>query len=347
VHLTSLHLKNFRCFPSIELFFHKQLIVIEGPNGSGKTTLLEALHYVCYGRSFRTRLLADLIADGGAEFFIKATCKENKTEPGSRGDTLVQLGGSAAKRLLKINNQQIGSYKELIDSYRIISITEDDVMMIKGAPELRRLFIDQALSLHNPDYSKTMRNYRHILAQRNSILFSRNAQDPSLPIWTEKLQDLTTIIQTQRTELLALLEKEANTIGSQFIDQKSSIILRYQAKEYSSELIREEIRMRRTLFGAHLDDIGIEFRQTSSRTHASRGQQKLIALILKIAHLRLLAKPVILLLDDFLTDFDGQKIQQILTLLHSLPCQTILTTPLADYLTKEHLVPYDYQLIKL
>ena len=340
MYLTSLALKNFRCFQSIELVFNKKLIVIEGPNGSGKTSLLEAIYYVCYGRSFRTRIVTDFIANTSEAFVIKIQGSETQAETWD-----IHVGGTATKRLLKINNRPATSYKELVSLYRVISITEDDVMMIKGAPELRRLFIDQALLLQNPDYNKLMKSYRHIVSQRNSALWRTQQQDDaSLSIWTQKLQEQSKLIQQQRTEFLMLLEQEVNILNQEFIDTNYFISLRYSVKENNPcNVWHHEQRLKRTLFGAHLDDMSIEFQHLSSRTHASRGQQKLIALLLKVAQLRILKKPSILLLDDFLTDFDSQKASQIIQLVNSLECQVIITTPLENYINKKYLSSYDHQ----
>jgi DNA replication and repair protein RecF len=355
VHLAVFHLKNFRCFSSIDLTLTKKIVIIEGPNGSGKTSLLEALHYLCYGRSFRTRITSDLITDTTDGFFVKATGQDSDGQAWQ-----IQVGGTAAKRALKINDQSATSYKELLQLYRIISVTEDDVMMVKGAPELRRLFIDQALMLQNHDYSKLMRMFRHILAQRNSALNIASYDPSALAMWTDKLVEHTQRIQEERKSLLNLLEREVNMLIAEFIDSNHDrsaidhsvvdhlfIHMSYQAKEYREQVLYDERRLKRTLFGAHLDDIDITFQQTSSRTHASRGQQKLIALALKIAHLRLLGRPVILLLDDFLTDFDRDKMQRVFSMVTSLSCQVIITTPLADYFVNQHLENYDYQRIIL
>lgn len=317
--------------------------MIEGPNGSGKTSLFEAMHYLCYGRSFRTRILNDLIADGNDAFVITAEGDHGEQEPAWN----IHVGGTTTKRLLKINNQRASSYKELMDLYRVVSVTEDDVMMVKGSPDLRRLFIDQSLVLHNHDFNTILKAYRHNLEQRNSALW-QGQQGDTLRVWTDKLKQQTHIIQEHRKSLLIQLELETNMLLQEFIDIQSHITLRYQVKEANPlHIAQAELRLKRTLFGAHLDDIIIDFQHTSSRTHASRGQQKLIALMLKIAHLRLLKKPVILLLDDFLTDFDREKIQKILKLIESLPCQAMITAPLANYLINEHLSAYNYQHIKL
>ena len=106
------------------------------------------MHYLCYLRSFRTHLPQELVQFGQDNFFIKA-----RLENGNAADGYdLQVGFSNKKRLVKVNNKSIASYKELLDYYRIVTITEDDLGLIKDGPEERRLFIDQAIMLADPEF---------------------------------------------------------------------------------------------------------------------------------------------------------------------------------------------------
>src|SRR5437868_6298202 len=92
----------------------------------------------------------------------------------------------------------------------------------------------------------------------------------------------------------------------------------------------EETRVGHSLFGAHLDDFLIHFQDKKSKNYSSRGQQKLIVLLVKIAQIQQLLHskgPVILLLDDFMTDFDEQRCRLLLDLLFDLKIQLIFTVP--------------------
>ena len=142
--LERVHIKNFRCFSDIDLAFTSPIVLIQGLNGSGKTSLLEALYYVCYLRSFRTHLPKEMLQFEHSNFFIKVIFRDqNFTHE-------IQAGFSNAKRLVKIDNKAISSYKELMNYYRVIGLTEDDMFLIKGGPQERRVFIDQLLLLIRP-----------------------------------------------------------------------------------------------------------------------------------------------------------------------------------------------------
>jgi DNA replication and repair protein RecF len=90
--------------------------------------------------------------------------------------------------------------------------------------------------------------------------------------------------------------------------------------------------MKHSLFGAHLDDFIIQFESKSARRLASRGQQKLIITLLKMAQVRHITRhkgPLLFLIDDFITDFDSATLQRLFPLLRDLECQLIITTPTA------------------
>ena len=129
------------------------------------------------------------------------------------------------------------------------------------------------------------------------------------------------------------------------ITSTEDLLIRYPS------LQNHEMMQRRSLFGAHLDDFSMTFQGKSCRTYASRGQQKLLIFLLKLAHITLLRKEspsggVVLLVDDFMTDFDQERAQALIPLMTSLPTQLIVTTPV-EGLVKDKLKPYKTQSIDI
>ncbi len=353
--INHIQIKNFRCFEDVSLNIEKPLVLISGENGSGKSSLLEAIHYGCYLRSFRTHLPRELIHFEADNFFIKMQMQ------GDQLDYNLQIGFSGKKRLVKIDEKVITSYKDLAHLYRIITITEDDLSMIKGGPEIRRLFIDQAVSLQFPEFIMHLKRYRHILDSRNALLDKGSFARDVFIIWTQQLWEQSCIIQKYRIELLQELQNRTNTLLADWFNESITIHFDYQQKKTkatsfdlfmdgSHDLFLLEQRYRRSLFGAHLDDISIEFCHKMSRSFASRGQQKLILMLLKIAQMQTILQhngSAIFLLDDFMTDFDPLKSKILLGILQSLKNQLFFTSPSAKGLFEDFLLTYDTQHIKL
>ena len=355
MYLEKLVLKKLRCFNNLELNFSPKINLIEGLNGSGKTSILEALHYLCYLRSFRTYFTKELISFDAENFFIKADFLSNDNLKNT-----LQVGFSKDKRSIKINQKNISSYKDLLNIYKSISLVEDDLNLIKSGPQDRRDFLDQYIALSKPEYIILLREYKKILANRNAYLkqnskninnYSKIINQVEFKLWTDNLNQKSLEINKLREEKLALLNLKVNhLLNNYFSNEKLNINLVYKPKNLdlkSLDLDRfylQELRYQRTMFGAHLSDFAINFGYKRSKLYASRGQQKLIILLLKIAQKQILgSKPIsnikpenniasfsdntILLLDDFMTDLDHSRLEILVNILMDLKSQLIFTCP--------------------
>lgn len=351
--INQVHLKQLRCFKEKTIDLAAPLIIIEGENGSGKTTLLEALYYACYLHSFRASATKEMIQEGQSSFFVRLMLSHQ--ELGQINTNELQVGFSREKRVVKINQKTVASHKELISSYRVMSITEDDLSLITGSPQLRRTFLDQALALMDVSYMEHLKQYRQILEQRNALLERRSYETELYHILTEQLWIATKTIQNYRTQLLAELQKQTNFLVAEHLDRHGMLGLIYQPKRHllesleaflqaNPDLPSQEQRFGRTLFGAHLDDLEIVFYDKRSKIFASRGQQKLLVVLIKIAQLQLLLARfpgAILLLDDFMTDFDQERLGRLLAMLRTLDAQLIFTSPTKSNLLLDQLISFN------
>ena len=336
MYITHIQLKNFRCFKELNLSFDKPVILLEGVNGTGKTSILEALHYACYLRSFRTYSPNELTHFEQDSFFLKIQVSDSQTVGNE-----IKIGFSGKKRVVKVNQKNIVSYKELMDFYRVVTLTEDDLALIKEGPEIRRSFLDQVIMLYDPDFSLLLKKLRYTVDSRNALFKQRNCQE-YYDFWSRELWDISLKIRQSRREALFSLESGVKELLLAHFPKDISISCIYNAKRESLKTFEEfleqnpllyhnELQQGRSLFGAHLDDFTIQFKSQRSRAFASRGQQKLIILLLKIAQIQdLIAKSAvypILLLDDFMTDFDQVRSDQLIDVLKMLNCQLIFTSP--------------------
>ncbi|MCL4380338.1 DNA replication and repair protein RecF [Candidatus Dependentiae bacterium] len=359
--MRSLQIRQFRCFEQFTIAVTSPLLLIEGNNGSGKTSLLEAVHYLCYLKSFRTHLPRELLRHGTEASFVSATFIAGELNL----EHQISAGAAGLERSAKLDGTPVKHHREIIDHFRVITLTEDDLWLIKSGPEARRAFIDQYVFLHNPDFLTIARRLRQTVQQRNAALQQPLLHAAMMDVWTHQLWELSTQVGQARTALLQQLVIDVNALFAQYFapdakEEPLRIAIQYQPKRWvmdfeqfiqqSSQLLLDEQRLGRSLFGAHLDDFSIIFCDQNSRSFASRGQQKLVVLLLKIAQLQHLITSrgaSIFLLDDFMTDFDEQKVSQLLPLLLSLQGQLIFTTPLTQSILKERLIANGAQIIRM
>jgi len=336
IQLSHIHLKHFRCFDQFDLDFDGPLVLLEGANGIGKTSILEALHYACYLRSFRTRTTKELISFGKEGFFIKVAMHGE-----SQLTHTIRVGFSHNKRLVKVDQQTVSSYKDLMTYYKVLSVTEDDLQIVQGGPQERRTLLDQFLLLTDQNYGHLVRIYRQLVDQRNALLYAPNSNMDTYAILTKQLWEKSKEVQELRQTVLVALQREVSLLRDAYLPQLPDITFSYRPKlnlcdsieQFDLEhldLYSKEKRYKRTLFGSHLDDVLISFHGQPSRLFASRGQQKLIVLLIKMAQLKLLSMqghPGIFLLDDFMTDFDQDHASVLLEALQGLGTQLIFTSP--------------------
>ncbi len=331
-----LQVKNFRCFPSQTINLDAPVVVIQGANGSGKTSLLEALHYACYLKSFRTHIPRDLIAFEENNFFINAICRDHS----------ITVGASRGKKQVKVDQKTITSYKQLREYYRVITVTEDDLALVKGSPDKRRSFLDYALLLLESSVSNVYRQYKQVLEQRNALLQRPHHSREEFLIWTRKTWELSIEIQRHRENYLSGLVQEVQVLCDKYWPDKA-YGLEYSRREIvagekfeafierNDALFEKERRYGRSLFGAHLDDISILLNKKKARLFSSRGQQKLIVLLLKIAQVRHLidlhgTDHTLFLIDDFMTDFDNQVLKTLMSASLELKVQVIFASPIQE-----------------
>ena len=207
-----------------------------------------------------------------------------------------------------------------------------------------------------------VRELRQTVERRNALLQRGACDHDTYMIWTEQLFNRSRVVQHKRRQLLAYIEQTINTILKEnfkedlsvqfrYIEKKSELMNDFESFLANNERLREsELRYRRSLFGAHLDDFVIDFQTKQSKKFSSRGQQKLVVLLTKIAQINYLNQtsgPAIFLLDDFMTDFDDDRAGQLLTILRSMPHQLIFTTPTHEGFFQDQLKQSGAQQIKL
>jgi len=356
VTITKIKLRNFKCFQDQTFDFDSKIVFIEGQNGSGKTSILEALYFACYLKSFRLCSSRDLVHFEENHFFIGIDFASQQSDFTNQ----IAVGFKDGKKVVRLNQQEIRSYKEIVELYSIISVVEDDLLLVKGYPDVRRLFLDQALFFDSYDFVNKLKQYKQVLDNRNAVLKSSSMPNLDiLKVWTRQLWELSIVIQKNRMTYLNLLEQKVNEYLKKYFNETFFINFEYKSKIkigsdfdtfwdlYLKSKYQEETRFSRSVIGAHLDDFIIHYHGNAARFFASRGQQKLILFLIKISQGLILAdkgkQNIAFLLDDFLTDLDQIVLSKCFFMITELDFQFFLTCPIKSFSDFQDIFQKDYQ----
>ena len=327
----SIQLLEFRNYHTLSLTPAPRLNVLSGRNGEGKTNLLEALAVLLTGRSFRTSRLADVPAWGTA---CTSLSGELRRDEGSR---------TVRRTLQRAPDGMWQSAGDSVAWAKVIAFGWQDLEILNGPPSARRNFLDGFAGRLYASHIPTLVRYRQIVARRNAVLQSGMAPrlDERLAPWDEQIAAVGMELIDRRRRATAALQTELARIhpGVSGSDRKVQIAYRATVGEASDvagftqaleRRRREEIRRGLTLVGPHRDDLSVEIDGVDARTFGSRGQQRLLALSLRIAEVMPVRDAAgtapILLLDDALSELDGHARDNVVREIQHTD-QVFLTTP--------------------
>lgn len=343
VKLERLWLQDFRSYKNLELELPPGLTAIVANNGIGKTNLVEACAYLATLRSFRS-------ADNSTMIHIDAQSAVIRGEAESRGRQLL-IEAQLVRRgraKVQVNRQRLIRYADLGSVVQVSVFTPDDLAIIKGSPSLRRDFFDDAVISMWPRHYEIRKNLNQILRQRNAFLRQRAGRldrdaTVMLDIWDERFSAVSEVFGAARLSLLAELEPLVQDAYLQLSrgsktensTKDNRVEIKYEPDWFHNgihqsliESRQQDLRRATTLQGPHRDDFIIELNSVNSRTHASQGEQRTLALSLRLAVHQLLTKvhqqAPLLILDDVFSELDALRSESLFSALP--PGQTIMTS---------------------
>ena len=330
-----LWLKDFRSYEALEIELVDGLCAVTGPNGVGKSNLLEAIGYLSLLESFRGAPTEALIRAGAPSAIVRgqivAEGREQLIE--------AELVTSGRNRVL-LNRQRLTRNRDLLGALRVTVFSPEDLSLVKGGPALRRTYLDQLLVGLDPRHDAIRSQYDKALRQRNALLKQTHgrldeAAEFTLAVWDDKLVEAGERLAALRHDLVARLEPIVVQAYEDVAGEHHDISLTYVApwrdgglRDALAAARRDELRRGLTLVGPHRDDLSVVLQALPARTHASQGEQRSLALALRLASHRLLHEvtgaPPVLLLDDVFSELDPDRSA---ALLRSLPeGQALLST---------------------
>lgn len=332
--LIRMQLSDFRNFEELEFSPFPGFTLISGPNGSGKSNLLESIHYLGMGCSFRHVPDDNLVRWGADFFFIKGEIGQGNGR--SVSHTIECVYRTATRRkIFKINGKRELPGKGA-GYLPVVVFSPQDLLLIQGQPVLRRRFIDLVVSQVWPHHADDLNYYRNALSQRNSLLRQGSGLTGQMEAWDEQLVAVGSRIIRRRLSLLSRISEKCGkafgTLGGSGVlsvayvsGAVSTPDVPFQLEEgYCRKLFRNALskarnldqRLRFTTVGPHRDDIRFLLNGRDTRFYSSQGEQRLIALSLKIAQSRLLAEEQhiepLVLLDDVFSELDGRRRRLVL-----------------------------------
>ena len=338
--LKTLETKNFRN-TSGKMDLRSGLNILIGDNGQGKTNFLEAIAILATTRSFRTVKLQETIRFDEDVAVIEGNVKIS-------GEITRELRAVIQERVKQfaVNGKREAIQRYLGQLYAVV-FTSEELSVVRGGPEFRRRFLDDAITGVHPPYAATISEFTRVLKQKNALLQNVRDKEPSidqtaelLEPWNKQLATLSTRIHRSRVRIVERLNEklEERLFGSESVRIRyaSSLEGKGDLNEYES-LITERLKTRvqaevasgHALIGTHRDDLEITFDGRDLRKFGSAGQQRSALLLLLLANIAVYHATrneyPLFLIDDIDSELDHNRIGQLLEYLDG-KTQTIVTT---------------------
>lgn len=350
MHLTDLTMNCFRNYDRQHVTLSPEVNVFCGENGQGKTNALEAIALLAIGKSHRSVKDKDLIKWKADQASVEGVIAL------SRGNRNLRLELGQAGRKAFINRVQQTKMTDFIGHFQVVLFAPEDLQLVKGGPRERRRFIDVELGQTQPLYLHHLANYNRVLQQRNKLLKDGVMDEAYLTSFDEQLIEYGSQVVHRRLGFLEKLNPVASAVYAEISQGREAFQFQY-ISTLAKKNIHPDIRQIRTLFerslmdkrqtdfrmgyttvGPHRDDLQLFLDGQDVQSFASQGQQRTIALSLRLAEIDFIYDEIgdypVLLLDDVLSELDDKR-QRNLVFSMSQKVQTIITTTTLFHLETE------------
>ena len=346
--------RNFRNIPEAEVTFSEGVNILLGENAQGKTNLLEAIFYPSVGRSFRGAHTPEMIRFGESFAEIDLNFRDTKRDQ----EIKVRIFRDKQRQIEK-NGMKMEKLSDIVGSFRAVLFCPEHLSMIKDGPSQRRSYMDMAISRMAPMYIHSLQKYNYLLHQRNALIKSaysdRGTFDATIELWSEQLAHEAAFISEMRLKFIRRVsgyvaecfsemtgERERPTVvfdGSSGQPEQEYLDREKTKEKYYALLTSSydrEISAGATLWGIHKDDLDIRLNGKSARIYGSQGQQRSLALALKLAEGEICREEFgdypVFLFDDVLSELDGTRREY---LLHKIKDKQVILTSCEPSLLSE------------
>ncbi|MFZ4482571.1 MAG: DNA replication/repair protein RecF [Chthoniobacterales bacterium] len=324
--LGPLILHDFRCFPRAEFHPAPGLNLLAAPNASGKSSLLEAICVLLRLQSPRAGALTETIRHGATGLSLEGTWGDRQLT--------CHLARAEGRKLL-LDGVARGKSDEYLRVGLVAFFSSEDIELVRGTSAKRRRFLDFLGSQCAPGYGQNLRAYERALRSRNLLLKDGPHRGRELSAYDGPLlamgEYLAVVREQLCRELAPLVARHVVAISPR--GEPCALAYRRSGGENFPAALAasatEERRLRQTVVGPHRDDLDLQLDGAAAAPFASEGQQRTLALALRLAQAELIrarrgAAPIYLL-DDVFGELDPERRRR---LLGALPhdAQGVLTT---------------------
>lgn len=332
MHLNALRVQDLRILSDVRLTPGAGVNLIVGPNGAGKTSILESIHVLASGRSFAATRAGRLIRHGGGPLRVFA-----RVGGGTRGDHRVGLEkGASGPGRMRLDGQPAERMTDLARLLPVVAIHPESHEIIAGGPGERRRLLNLGLFHVEHEFHAAWQRYRRGLAQRNALLRAERPSRELVP-WDRELAGAGEVLDGFRQRYVDALAESAAGLQERLFDSAEAVELEYRrgwsdARSLGEALEAERHRsgeMASTGVGPHRADLAIRLDGRDVRQRVSRGQQKLLVYLLRLAQAQQLgvspAGGCILLLDDLPAELDAERRGRVAALARDIGAQVFAT----------------------
>jgi DNA replication and repair protein RecF len=339
VGLHELRLRNFRLFS--ELVFtpdHDAVTVLLSPNGSGKTSVLEAVYALATASSFRTGSAGDMIRAGEQASEVHGVLFQRERRV--QVDLTLTRGVRNTTKAMLVNGQRPHSRADVAEILPLTVFTPEGVDVVRQGPEHRREYLTHLMTDANPGTGEVIERFTRVLSQRNALLRSLQGERPNavqreeLDVWSGDFSLVSAELVAHRRKILERLAPLVERFYRDVAHDAARVGVRYE-QSWQGDLITalqrslDDDRVRgHTTIGPQRDDVVLTLDGRDARRQASQGEQRSIALALRLAGHELIqierGVDPLLLLDDVFSELDPVRSDRLLALLPA--GQTLVTT---------------------
>ncbi len=345
--LVKLQTQYFRNLAPDPIGFSPSFNFLYGANGSGKSSVLEAIGYLGLGRSFRVGRHQAVVSHGLNKLTVfgaldKGVLGVPEQFGANKDDVAHRLGISrdvtAKETSLRVDGEAVRSLSFLARHLPVSVIDPGVFDIVAGGPGKRRQFLDWLVFHVEPSFSSSWQQCQRVTSQRNQTLRNGRIDESLMRVWDNQFGALAESLSDTRAQVFERFKKAFDEILTE-LDAGWTDGLKlefYPGWDRSQSLVEvlakhreQERRMGHTLYGPNRADIRLKFGGRPVAETFSRGQQKTLVILMKIAQGKVLSdlgKQVTFLLDDINAELDVRHRIMLARKLQDLRCQVFITS---------------------